>query len=162
MSPWLLIPSTAKNSINNIITEIRNYRPDFVLFCLQYWGLNSEPTPWATPSALFLCVIGFLKMGLMNYLPRLDSNLDPPDLCLLSSYDYRPEPPAPSSRPHILDQKLMTTISKYLQRVQECYRFQAMLLTSWTLKLLGTEGRKSNSILSALSLIMEICLKLRT
>jgi hypothetical protein len=31
-----------------------------------------------------LCWI-FLKQGLTNYLPRLASNLDPPDLCLLSS-----------------------------------------------------------------------------
>jgi hypothetical protein len=29
-------------------------------------------------------------------LPRLDLNLDPPDLCLLSSWDYRHEPQAPS------------------------------------------------------------------
>jgi hypothetical protein len=29
----------------------------------------------------------------MNYLPRLASNYDPPDLCLMSSYDFRCEPP---------------------------------------------------------------------
>jgi hypothetical protein len=32
----------------------------------------------------------------MSYLPRLALNLDPPDLCLLSSWDYRCEPLAPS------------------------------------------------------------------
>jgi hypothetical protein len=32
----------------------------------------------------------------MNYLPRLTSNCDPPDLCLLSSQDYRREPLVPS------------------------------------------------------------------
>jgi hypothetical protein len=31
----------------------------------------------------------------MNYLPRLALNLDPSDLCLLSSWDYSIEPPAP-------------------------------------------------------------------
>jgi hypothetical protein len=30
--------------------------------------------------------------GLINFLPRLAENLDPPDLCLLSSWDYRHEP----------------------------------------------------------------------
>jgi hypothetical protein len=29
----------------------------------------------------------------MNYLPRLASNLNPPDLCLLSSQDYKSLPP---------------------------------------------------------------------
>jgi hypothetical protein len=32
----------------------------------------------------------------MNYLPGLASNHNPPDLCLLSSWDYRREPLAPS------------------------------------------------------------------
>jgi hypothetical protein len=31
----------------------------------------------------------------MNYFPRLASNPDPADLCLLSSYDYRSEPLSP-------------------------------------------------------------------
>jgi hypothetical protein len=35
---------------------------------------------------------GFFKIGPVNYLPRLASNLDTPDLCLLSIYDYRHEP----------------------------------------------------------------------
>jgi hypothetical protein len=30
-------------------------------------------------------VMGFFEIGLENYLPRLASNCDPPDLCLLSS-----------------------------------------------------------------------------
>jgi hypothetical protein len=32
----------------------------------------------------------------VNYLPGLASNLDPPDLCLLSSWDYRREPLPPA------------------------------------------------------------------
>jgi hypothetical protein len=40
----------------------------------------------------------FLSSDLSNYLPGLASNYDPPDLCLLSSWDYRRE----SWRPPIL------------------------------------------------------------
>jgi hypothetical protein len=32
----------------------------------------------------------------VNYLPGLASNLDPPDLCILSNWDYRREPLGPS------------------------------------------------------------------
>jgi hypothetical protein len=34
---------------------------------------------------LFLFVMGFFKIELMNYLPSLASNHSPPDLCLLHS-----------------------------------------------------------------------------
>jgi hypothetical protein len=37
-------------------------------------------------------VKGFSRDGLTNYLARLDLNHDPPNLCLLSSQDYRREP----------------------------------------------------------------------
>jgi hypothetical protein len=52
-------------------------------FFPQYYGLNSGPTPWATPQPFLWWV--FSRWGLENYLPRLASNLNPPDLCLLSS-----------------------------------------------------------------------------
>jgi hypothetical protein len=41
-------------------------------------------------------VKGFSRYGFMNYLPWLAWNRDPPDLCHLSSSDYRCEPPVPS------------------------------------------------------------------
>jgi hypothetical protein len=40
----------------------------FFFFFLWYWGLNSEPTPWATPPALS-CVRYFWDRVLQNYLP---------------------------------------------------------------------------------------------
>jgi hypothetical protein len=42
----------------------------------------------------------FLREDLTNYLPRLALNHDPPDLCLLSSWDDRRAPLAPS-RPRL-------------------------------------------------------------
>jgi hypothetical protein len=40
----------------------------------------------------------FVEMGLTNFLPRLASNHgDPPDLCLLDSWDYMHETPHPAS-----------------------------------------------------------------
>jgi hypothetical protein len=39
-------------------------------------------------------VMAFVEIDLVNYLPGLASNLNPPDLCLPSSEDYRREPPA--------------------------------------------------------------------
>jgi hypothetical protein len=41
----------------------------------------------------------FWRWGLVNYLPRLASNLDPPDLNLPSRWDYRRESPGPSYLP---------------------------------------------------------------
>jgi hypothetical protein len=38
-------------------------------------------------------VKGFFEIGFHELFARLALNLDPPDLCLLSSQDYRYEPP---------------------------------------------------------------------
>jgi hypothetical protein len=46
-------------------------------------------------SSPFCC--GYFGDGsLMNHLPRLALNLDPPDLSLSSGYDYTHEPPVPA------------------------------------------------------------------
>jgi hypothetical protein len=50
----------------------------FVFLFLWCWGLNSGPTPWATPPVLFLWCV-FLRLGLSNYLLRLASIPNPPE-----------------------------------------------------------------------------------
>jgi hypothetical protein len=62
------------------------------------WGfLNPEEQlgTYALNHSTSLFGMGFFDMGLVNYLPRLALNYDSPDLCLLSSYDYRHVPPVP-------------------------------------------------------------------
>jgi hypothetical protein len=57
---------------------------------LQYWDLNWGPSPWATPLALFLW--GFFQYRVLQtiWLGWLRTG-NRPDLCLLSSQDYRHE-----------------------------------------------------------------------
>jgi hypothetical protein len=64
------------------------------LFILQYQGLNSGPHACCSGTVPLLCWI-FLRQALKNCLPGLAWNSDPPDLGLLSSQDYRCEPPIP-------------------------------------------------------------------
>jgi hypothetical protein len=69
----------------------------FFFFCMCV-VLGFEPRVYTlSHSTSLFCEGYFLRQGLKNYLPGLALNLDPPDLCLLSSWDYRREPPAPSS-----------------------------------------------------------------
>jgi hypothetical protein len=70
--------------------------------CLQSWGseflslslaalgfeLRASHLLCRCSASPVLCCV-FSKQSLMNYLPELAFNLDPPDLCLLSSWDYR-------------------------------------------------------------------------
>jgi hypothetical protein len=56
--------------------------PPFSFFFFQYWGLNSQPTPWATPPAL--CCDGFFQNRFSwTICLGLASNCYPHDLCLL-------------------------------------------------------------------------------
>jgi hypothetical protein len=61
----------------------------FFLF-LSVLGFKLRAFTLSSPPALFVwsvcvCVKGFSRYGLANYVPRLVSNCDPPDLSLLSS-----------------------------------------------------------------------------
>jgi hypothetical protein len=63
----------------------------------------------------------FRDRVLRNYLPGLGLNHDPSDLCLLSSWDYRREPPASGSLPlsylplpQALEEKVRTTETQVL------------------------------------------------
>jgi hypothetical protein len=70
------------------------FLPSFLFFdSTRAWtqGLHLEPLHQP-----FLCYV-FSKHGLMNYLPTIASNQDPPDLCLLSSKYYLCELTAPDT-----------------------------------------------------------------
>jgi hypothetical protein len=54
--------------------------------------------PYSTRPLFFNDGIFFWDRVLQSIGPRLASNLNPPDLCLLSSYDYRREPLIPGHR----------------------------------------------------------------
>jgi hypothetical protein len=60
-------------------------RATFLLLLLWCWGLKSEPTTLNHSSSPFLFWVFFeIRLGLA-------SNRNPPDLCLLSSWDFRRE-----------------------------------------------------------------------
>jgi hypothetical protein len=76
---------------------IPRYAPALLLY---FWvcvcgvlGLQLRAYALSHSTSPFLWRV-FSRYGLANYLPRWASNLDHPDLCLLSNLDYRHEPPA--------------------------------------------------------------------
>jgi hypothetical protein len=76
----------------------------FVVLGFELRGLHSQSrcsTAWATPPVHF-AVFTFGDGGLVNYLARLVSNHDPPDLSLPCSYSYRCESPAPDNEGKVL------------------------------------------------------------
>jgi hypothetical protein len=49
-----LMPSSCKDGLSTFLYLLEHLHPPYsIFFFLQYWGLNSGPTPWATPRALF-------------------------------------------------------------------------------------------------------------
>jgi hypothetical protein len=68
----LSAPKNYELNESNLLT----IQPQYFFF-LQYWDLNSGPTPWATPLAHF-CEGFFQDKVFPNYLPGLAWNCDPP------------------------------------------------------------------------------------
>jgi hypothetical protein len=64
----------------------------FVVVVLRASPLLCRPLYQLSQSASHVLCWVFSRWSLSNYSAELTLNLDPPDLCLLSSWDYRHEP----------------------------------------------------------------------
>jgi hypothetical protein len=73
--------------------ELYTYDLCTFLYIWYFQGVAQGPVPWATPSALF-CE-GFFEIGSLKLFAQVGSKPRSPDLCLLSSWDYRCEPLVP-------------------------------------------------------------------
>jgi hypothetical protein len=111
---------------------------NFLVFAVLGFELKVHPLSHST--SLFLCWV-FSRKSLVNYLPRLALNLNPPDLCLLNSWDYRREPPAPGCSPNcntIYPLRSPQMLSHSLQQLEfqkRCFTPQSSkfnpLLSTW-------------------------------
>jgi hypothetical protein len=54
MKPGGMQEKKVESRRNSAKAVRQEYSFSLFFFFLQYWGLNSEPTPWATPPELFL------------------------------------------------------------------------------------------------------------
>jgi hypothetical protein len=73
---------------------------NFFFFCGT--GVWTQGLPLETFHQPFFVIFFFQNRVLWTILPRLPSNCDPPDLCLLSSWDYRHESLAPGPIPLLM------------------------------------------------------------
>jgi hypothetical protein len=77
--------------------EITRTHPRTLLFNFYLFAvLGFELRAFTVSRSTALSVKGFLGWGLTNHLPGLALNRDPPDLCFLSSWDYRCEHQCPA------------------------------------------------------------------
>jgi hypothetical protein len=61
-----------------------------IFFVVLVFELRTYTLSFSTSPFFVLCIF---ETGSLELFPRLALNRDPPDLCLLSTWDYRCEPP---------------------------------------------------------------------
>jgi hypothetical protein len=69
----------------------------FLFFVFAVLGFELRAYTLRHSTSLFVYVMGFFKVGSCELFAQLALNHDPPDLCLLSSWDYRYAQSCPAS-----------------------------------------------------------------